>query len=221
MARHVIQSFSKSAGRPRDLEKREAILESAWRCFLADGIRGTSLERIARQAGVTRVTLYSHFADKTVLFEAVIRREMERLVLSQRPLQVGIPLRDGLIGFGVGLMTYLTSADAVSFYSVLAGDLRHYPHLARAFFDLGPAVTRKNLAIILATAAAQGELSIQNAEEAVTHLIGLWQGLSNFELALGIYPQISPELLTLRVERAVDVFLTAYARLIVKEAIPK
>ena len=212
MARRVIDPSSRPVGRPRDLEKREAILDAGWRTFLSEGVQGASLEAVARAAGVSRVTLYSHFADKEALFEAAIRREMERLAATQRPLPEGVSLRDGLIAFGAGLMAYLTSPDAVNFYSVLAGELRRHPDLARSFFNLGPGVTRKNLSAILAVASAKRELDIADADEAAEHLIGLWQGLSNFELALGLNSELQAQATTKRVERAVDVFLVAYSR---------
>jgi TetR/AcrR family transcriptional repressor of mexJK operon len=198
-------------GRPRDPEKRAAIIDAGWSAFLAEGVRGASLEAIARSAKVSRVTLYSHFADKEALFEAAIRREMDRIERTQQPFPPDMSLRDGLIAFGQGLMGYLTSPDAVSFYSVLAGELRRHATLAKAFFDLGPGVTLRNLSKIIATADAKGELRVSDPAEAAEHLIGLWQGLSNFKLALGIEVEVMKASTPRRVERAVDTFLAVYA----------
>jgi TetR/AcrR family transcriptional regulator, mexJK operon transcriptional repressor len=80
----VIPTPSRSVGRPRDAEKREAILDTAWAMFLERGVQSTALDAVARQAGVSRVTLYSHFADKTALFETAVEREFGTCKLLQR-----------------------------------------------------------------------------------------------------------------------------------------
>jgi len=210
MRRRSSQSPIRSVGRPRDHGKRTAILDAGWAAFLRDGIHAASLDAIAKKAGVSRVTIYSHFSDKEALFQAAIGREMERLAQSQLPLPGDIPLRDGLIAFGQALMSYLTSPDAVSFYSVLAGELRRHPRLAKAFYDFGPGTTHRNLSRIIASAGAKGDLTVTDPDEAAEHLIGLWQGLSNYKLALGLEVEALKTLTTQRIERAVDVFLAAY-----------
>jgi TetR/AcrR family transcriptional regulator, mexJK operon transcriptional repressor len=162
-------------GRPRDVEKREAILDASWRLFLERGVQSVPLDIIAREAGVSRVTLYSHFADKAALFEAAVEREMMRLSLTQVALAPDQPLREGLIAFGLGLMRFLMSPGPSSYYSVLAGELRRHPDLARRFYNLGPAVTLRNLAAILAVAAERGQIAVDDAKRAAEQLFGLWQ----------------------------------------------
>jgi len=59
-------------GRPKDLEKRAAILEAAKTLFLSRGFGATSMDAVAAGAGVSKLTVYNHFSDKDTLFlEAV------------------------------------------------------------------------------------------------------------------------------------------------------
>jgi AcrR family transcriptional regulator len=51
--------------------KREAILAAASALFLKHGLRGTSMEAIARAAGIAKPTLYVYFADKGAVFRAI------------------------------------------------------------------------------------------------------------------------------------------------------
>lgn len=205
------QDKARRVGRPRDEEKTDAILTAGWHQFLHQGVQAASLEAIARAAGVSRVTLYRQFPDKLALFQATMRREMDRLATSQTPLAPDVPLREGLLAFGLALMRYLTSPDVISFYSVLAGDLRRHPDLARAFYDLGPGVTHRNLAQILQTAQERGQLRVADSMQAAEQLIGMWQGLSNYQLALDLNTPALIADLQKRVENAVDVFIAAYA----------
>lgn len=58
-----------------DAEKtRCAILEAAETLFLEKGVAHTSLEHIARHAGVTRGAVYWHFANKADLFNAMLNQ---------------------------------------------------------------------------------------------------------------------------------------------------
>ncbi len=201
--------IARPIGRPRDAEKRAAILDVAWAMFLDRGVQATALDAVARQAGVSRVTLYSHFADKAALFETAVEREMTRLAATQSALAPSQDLRDGLIGFGTSLMRFLTSPGPANYYSVLAGELRRHPDLARRFYDLGPAVTLRNLSAILQTAADRGEISIGDPLQAAEQLFGLWQGVTNYQLALDLDRQALIDGLSDRVAAGVDVFLAA------------
>ena len=59
-------------GRPKDLEKRAAILNVAKRLFTTQGFDSTSMDAIAAAAGVSKLTVYSHFQDKERLFTAAV-----------------------------------------------------------------------------------------------------------------------------------------------------
>ncbi len=52
-------------------DKSERILEAAKELFLRHGLRGTSMEAIARAAGVAKPTLYARFPDKEAVFVAI------------------------------------------------------------------------------------------------------------------------------------------------------
>ena len=200
----------RKAGRPRDDSKREAILDSAWQMFLNEGVEAASLNAIASRANVTRVTLYSHFSDKAALFEATVEREMGRLAATQMNFSSAAGLRDTLIKYGIALMTFITSPGPVSYYNVLAGELRRHPDLARRFYEQGPAVSVRNLVLILKSANKTGELLIIEPEIAAEQLIGLWQGVSNYKLALGLDIAAQIETIPPKVAGAVDVFLRAF-----------
>jgi AcrR family transcriptional regulator len=63
---------------PRD-ERRAQLIRAAAAAFARQGFAATSLEDVAREAGVTRAIIYRHFASKTDLFQAVLDDTQERL----------------------------------------------------------------------------------------------------------------------------------------------
>src|SRR3954467_11849985 len=68
-------------GRPSRLESAQLsdrILDVATVLFLSDGFGATSIEAVAKRAGISKRTFYHRFTGKEMLFEAVVRRLVER-----------------------------------------------------------------------------------------------------------------------------------------------
>ena len=70
-------------GRPKDLEKKQAVLDAAKCLFLSQGYDATSMDAIAQSAGVSKLTLYSHFNDKDTLFSHAVRSHCETQMPSE------------------------------------------------------------------------------------------------------------------------------------------
>lgn len=59
-------------------ELRARILDAAFAQFCRMGIQRSTMEDVARRAGVSRITVYRRFATKDVLVEHVVRREFRK-----------------------------------------------------------------------------------------------------------------------------------------------
>ena len=64
----------------RALEKRRRILAAARLLMLREGLRGTTMEAIAREAGIAKPTLYAQFADKEAVFTGILDELTDALV---------------------------------------------------------------------------------------------------------------------------------------------
>ena len=69
----------KSANETRSARKHRQILSAATAAFIAKGYDGTSMEEIATGAGVSKQTIYKHFADKESLFSEIVLATTERV----------------------------------------------------------------------------------------------------------------------------------------------
>lgn len=76
-----------TAARPRtrlEPEARQAqILDHAARLVAEDGLSGFSMERVAREAGVSKALVYTYFASQTNLLRALLKRDLERIQREQ------------------------------------------------------------------------------------------------------------------------------------------
>ena len=59
-------------------ERREQLLDATKKVVAEQGFHGTSIEAVAREAGITRPIVYGHFQDLGGLLEALIERESAR-----------------------------------------------------------------------------------------------------------------------------------------------
>ncbi len=68
------------APRTEESDTAARILDAALSLYLEFGLRRTTMDDVARQAGIGRVTVYRHYADKNALFQAVVLRECWRSI---------------------------------------------------------------------------------------------------------------------------------------------
>ncbi|MHC5257407.1 TetR/AcrR family transcriptional regulator [Streptomyces sp. UC4497] len=89
-----MSTSGQQARKPRaDVQRnRAALLEAAQRHFLRHGV-GTSLEAVAKEAGVGPATLYRHFPTREALLAAVLQTRSEELVTRQADIaKLGDPV---------------------------------------------------------------------------------------------------------------------------------
>jgi TetR/AcrR family transcriptional regulator, mexJK operon transcriptional repressor len=202
----------RNRGRPPDPAKRTAILTAARSLFFSGGPQRLSIEAIAREAGVSKVTIYSHFSDLQGLMHALILEQRSNMTaaLEQLPSDPR-GLRQTLIDFGLCLMEFLTSDEFLGLQRMLVSQASQQPWLGPLIYQEGAEATRAKLADLLSHAATRGDLSPHDSRKAAEQLLGMWQGIQTTGLMIGGCPQPSREVLRERVECAADLILRAYA----------
>lgn len=196
------------AGRPRDPAKYAAIVEAARGAFFARGFHAATIEDIAQAAGVSKVTVYSRFGDKETLFEEVMRAESARMAaVFDDGLREGRALEVRLNAYGTTLMGFMFSEEHLAIDRVLMNEISQLPALAQRFYRAGPELCLGRLAAVLGGAAAKGEIEIDDPWRAAEDLCGLWKGISDFGVKLGVAPIPLPEEIRARVERGTGLFM--------------
>jgi len=202
----------RSPGRPKDLEKREAILDAAQSLFAERGIDGVPIEAIAARSGVSKVTVYGHFGDKSKIFDSIVARETDRLTQSIcGALSASGSLEDRLVGFGMALVDMLTQPCHLALDRAVSLESQRNPDLGRRFFDAGPGRIRQMLSDLLARARDDGQIDIDSPDNAAEDLLALWLGFDAIERRFcgGCIPEEA--VLRTHVARAVRLFLKATA----------
>lgn len=143
--------------------KFEQVIEGARMVFLRDGFEGASVDEIAREAGVSKATLYSYFPDKRVLFIEVATTECRRQAdMHMAEVDLSEPPSVLLPRAGRKILDFMLSDFGQSVYRIAVAESERFPELGRKFYDTGPKLVRERLAIYLRAAVDRGELKIDD-----------------------------------------------------------
>ncbi|MGO8799542.1 MAG: TetR/AcrR family transcriptional regulator [Roseiarcus sp.] len=199
-------------GRPRDLDKRRAILDAAGALFHERGIAATTMEGVAERAGVSKMTVYAHFPDKPALLSAVFERNIAAMRLADLAEQPDLASSlEELSAFGERLVAYLTRPDIARTGGLLRVGAGEHPHLAAAFYAAGPQAMVAKVAAFLKSLAARGFLVLDDPALAAEILTTAWLGLSQLRQNLGVAGPPDAEEISRRVRLATGALLRAWA----------
>ncbi len=195
-------------GRPVDQVKRDAILDSAAEQFLEGGYSACSIEGIAAQAGVSKVTIYNHFGGKEELFRAAIERECDSIRSKLMSDGDGDPVRERLLNFGHEMHAFLFRPKMRLFELSVAAETARDPAVGRAFLEAGPRRMKAALAALLTRARDRGELEFDDADLVAEQFAGMVKGMAEVEWRFaGEYDPVRSKA---RVENAVETLMRAY-----------
>lgn len=214
--RSTQQSPARSAksagpGRPKDLAKRAAILEAAKRMFTSQGFEGASMDQIAAEAGVSKLTVYSHFGDKEALFAAAVRAYCEQQLPDSLFLaEPGLPVRDRLLAIARAFYAMISSPEAVAGHRMLCAPQLAESNLPQMFWEAGPKRVQTEFAALLERRIATGELEVDDVPRAASQFFTLLKGEPHAQLVFGCGGSLCPPGIDEHLEASVDMFLRAY-----------
>ena len=196
-----------------DAQKVERIVEAARHLFYTRGVYATRMEDIAAAAGVSKVTVYNRFGDKTALLTACVSAECDRMqAVLDRDDAAGLGLVERLEAVGRTLLTFLLSPGHTDFERVMASEGVRNPAFAAAFYAAGPARMLARLAGLLAEGHSAGVLEVPSPQLAAEHLFGMWRGMADTALRFQQRPPADADAIDARVRDGTNRFLRAYAR---------
>jgi TetR/AcrR family transcriptional regulator, mexJK operon transcriptional repressor len=192
--------------------KAESILAAAKRAFLAGGFGAVSMDTIAREAGVSKATVYAHFAGKEELFGAVIGRECERGFAGFSAEELDpVDVRASLTALGRRFLGLVLSPDAIALHRIILGEVTRFPMLGDVFWHAGPKRNLLQIEAFLRSAASAGALSFRDAWLAAEQFVSLVRGEIHLRQLLRLEAAAGEREIDAAVEGAVDTFLKAFA----------
>src|SRR5437588_5424569 len=193
--------------------KAALILRGARRAFLAGGFGAVSMDAIAREAGVSKATVYAHFGSKEELFGAVIERECEQYFdrfsageLDPRDVRASLTI------LGRRFLELILSPDAIALHRIILGEVTRFPMLGEVFWRAGPERERVQIEGFLRSAAAAGALTLPDPRLAAEQFVSLVRADVQLGQLLRLEANPGDREIEFVVEGAVGTFTRAFQR---------
>lgn len=196
------------------LPKRDAIICAGANIFMEQGFGAASMDEIARRAGVSKATIYSHFDSKHALFGAIVNGRCQAMIPLIEAAALGDePPAAALRLIGRQFLDLLVSAGPLSLYRTVLAEAPRFPELGRNFYQAGPGLVVQALADYLARQHALGVLDVPHPRISAEQFFGMVLGHNHLRILLGLTDGPPSEAERERViDLAVKTFLNGVAR---------
>ncbi|MEO1018552.1 MAG: TetR/AcrR family transcriptional regulator [Pseudomonadota bacterium] len=193
-------------------EKRAAAMDAAIDLFLTNGYDHTTLEQVAKSAGISSATVYKHFPTKAALFGGIMSRlwenEPEHLPAMPAP---GNP-RQGLLAVGRAYASLLLRDQTVALFRVVTAEAPRFPELGQELYERGKKPYLDRLRIYLEREISAGTLKINDIPLAKRQFLGMINDVVFWPRLLIVNLKISKKDADIVVREAVETFLRRYSR---------
>lgn len=200
-----------NVGRPKDREKRGKILAAARTVFLQSGYHGSSMNQIAKVAGVTKLTVYNHFQDKENLFTCAIEQTCEQSMQAERFIL------DEHTDFEVAFsqacrltvdVVYLP--EAIKFEHLLVELTAEQSPLVQQFFNASRGRMKLLWEDFFQSVARRYRLTHVDYQQQTQLILSLLLGIRHYEVLLGMSSLPTEQEKQLLIENSMQIFLLKY-----------
>jgi TetR/AcrR family transcriptional regulator, mexJK operon transcriptional repressor len=161
----------------RSQRKHGDIMRAATAAFIAKGYEGASMDEIAANAGVSKQTLYKHFADKDRLFEEIVLATaggVDRIVvLAGAPLAESNDVAGDLKALARAMLSTLMDEELLKLRRLVISSAGRAPKLGRAWYEQGFERVLTTLAGAFKRLSERGLLAPHDPLVAANHFVGM------------------------------------------------
>jgi len=192
--------------------KFDQVLEGARTIFLRDGFDGASVDDIAREAGVSKATLYAYFPDKQVLFREICAQECLLQVDDvEAKIDPSMTVEAMLTLAGERIAGFMMSDFGQNAFRLISGEGARFPELARDFYRNGPGLIHDRLVHHLHHLVQNGALQVDDLDLAAEQFIQLCKASLWEKLLFRMDHQVTEDRVRRSVRGAVEMFMARYA----------
>jgi len=194
-----------------DNAKRRQIVHGARKVFLSRGFDAASMGDIAKEAGVSKGTLYVYFKDKEALFVAIV--EQECCTHAESTFSLDPADRDVaavLNRTGAEFVRFLCSPGKADSLRIVIAIAERMPEIGRTFYETGPKTGIRKLAAYLKAQTEAGLLKVDDYEVAASQFLDSCQSMLFKPVLFNFEPPPSDERVAYVVGIAVRTFMAAY-----------
>ena len=160
----TVEQVPTSRGRPKDAGKRKDIMDAARQLFLRHGFHGTSMDALAKEACVSKATLYSHFEDKDALYRALINDKMADYKVDDFTDMLNWDVASDLQLIAKHMLDLIFDPEALDMLRMVIAEGRTGSGVAALFKEVGPQRLLSQISEYLERQKARGTTYIEDVE---------------------------------------------------------
>ena len=197
--------------RSKSESKRKQILVAATLLFTEQGYSSTSMALIAKNAGVSKQTVYSHFGSKDELFAASIKQKCDSYQMTEISLDTASEPAEILFVLAKRFLAMLTSKEALAIHKICAYESKSYPQISELFYQEGPERIVNDVAKLMAEFDSKQQLIIPEAKFAALQFLNMVKGECWMRLEFNTKKQISETEINRYLKSTIAMFIKGYS----------
>ena len=202
----------KSPGRPKDLKKQASIMKAALQHFMQHGFDRASMDAIAAAAGVSKLTIYSHFGCKESLFQAIVAQKCNQVRLADDyDKLLKLSAEAALMHIGRRFLDVIFQKDTIDMHRVLIAESVDRPKVSRLLYEAGPAKVKLVFSEFLHELTKRKKLKVDDPVTATNHFFTLLKGEQLDMMLFNLRGPMTKKEKEAHLKDCVRLFLRAYA----------
>lgn len=198
--------------KPRTTDKREEVLEIASETFLSKGFDGTSINVMAREAGISKESIYRYFGSKEDLFLAVVERELEvykNSMLDTISHFQGKSLKEALFSVAEATLQVASHDRTLALRRLIFQMSANGSKVGTHYFQSGPDIAYKNLLRLFEYYKPESVFSIEKLSR---YFVAIVLHRTMLQRECGVMEPLSPEEIRRSSMESVEDFIVAFCK---------
>ncbi|WEJ12195.1 TetR/AcrR family transcriptional regulator [Sinorhizobium prairiense] len=163
-------------GRPANEALGQTIVDAAGELFAELGFQGTTLDKVAQRAKISKLSIYRHFENKEALFGAAFTARCQQFVPETLFEGVDGSAEDQLMAVGSSLLRTLLRPDIRSVEAMVMADTPNQKSLSKVHYEAGPAHVIAQIEALLRQLDAKAALNVPDPLRSARLFAALFKG---------------------------------------------
>lgn len=197
---------------PQKERKHLAIIDAAIKVFTTNGFGASSMDEIAREASVSKRTVYDHFGSKENLFQTILKEHWHSVFEMNQPLlnnSKGISA--SLTYFAKTFMNFLYQPKTIKLFRLLISESERFPHLLDNVLINEKAPFTRELITYLDSQQKNGKFKAKSIEISAAFFMGMLKEVHFWPMMLGFTKSKQPKNQNQFIKKAVELFIKAHS----------
>lgn len=202
----AVTNFVESQQTKKELE----VLSVASEYFLSHGYKGTSINAMARDSGISKESIYRYFSSKLELFEAVVAKQLseykERLQFTDFEYE-SFSLDNALKRTAETIINAVSSDLTLSLRRLIFQETIQSPDIGQYYYEIGPQVAYVHLKKIFALHQDKTDF---DPEKLAHYFVAMTLHKTMLQRECGVLKPLSKKRMATHVAQVTDDFLKAF-----------